>query len=270
MAQELKVMTFNIRFDNPHDGIHGWPYRRELVVETIMDERPDLLGTQECTAGQLLFLVEHLEGYRAILPPRPEDEDPMVQMPTIFYRVQSLRPISFGEFWLSRTPGVYKSKDWGAAFPRLFTYGKFSPLGSERPFWFANTHLDHVSSKARLEAARMIRKWISRKKLPVILVGDFNENPDGPVHRILTEGPRPLLDSWREKARFCEEREPSTIHHFTGVGKGGRIDWILVSPGILTLEVHLVKRREGLPSDHFPLVAKVLLPERGNLARKSP
>jgi len=270
VAQELKVMTFNIRFDNPHDGIHGWPYRRELVVETIMDERPDLLGTQECTAGQLLFLVEHLEGYRAILPPRPEDEDPMVQMPTIFYRVQSLRPISFGEFWLSRTPGVYKSKDWGAAFPRLFTYGKFSPLGSERPFWFANTHLDHVSSKARLEAARMIRKWISRKKLPVILAGDFNENPDGPVHRILTKGPRPLLDSWREKARFCEEREPSTIHHFTGVGKGGRIDWILVSPGILTLEVHLVERREGLPSDHFPLVARVLLPERGNLARKSP
>lgn len=260
MGFELRVMTFNVRFDNPDDGIHAWPYRKKLVVETIMDERPDLLGTQECTATQLSYLMEHLEGYRPSIPQRPKDDDPMVQMPTIFYRMESVKPILCGEFWLSQSPAVYKSKSWGAAFPRLFTYGKFKPRKWRTFFWFANTHLDHISADARLEAARMIRSWFSRKKVPVILVGDFNEPPEGPVHGILTEGPSALRDVWRGKASLGQGDDSSTIHHFTGRGKGGRIDWILASPSIIALEAHLVRREEGFPSDHFPLVAKLLLP----------
>jgi endonuclease/exonuclease/phosphatase family metal-dependent hydrolase len=253
---QLKVMTFNLRFDNPEDGPHAWPLRRELAVRTILEEAPDLLGTQECTISQLQYLIEKLEGYRACIPPRQRDDDPTSQMPTIFYREERWSISRCGEFWLSETPAVYRSKSWEAAFPRLFTHGKFRHLPTGKQLWFANTHLDHVSAQARLMAARMIRGWVLRRRLPLVLVGDFNEGVDGPVHQLLTHGP--LRDVWRDW-RGCEGPEASTIHHFTGKGQGGRIDWILASRHFQAVEIHLVERQEGFPSDHFPCVSTLRL-----------
>lgn len=250
----LKIMTFNIRFDNPQDGPNAWPFRKELVVKTILEESPDLLGTQECTIAQLQYLMENLKGYAACLPPRQRDDDPRVQMPTIFFRKEGMNPWECGEFWLSETPRIYRSKSWESAFPRLFTYGKFLHVASGRRLWFADTHLDHVSAKARFMAAEMILAWVMRKRLPLVLVGDFNEEPSGAVHRILTAGKGQLQDVWT-KGKRTEDSEPSTIHHFTGKGQGGRIDWILASDHFKVLESHLVQRAEGFPSDHFPCVA---------------
>ncbi len=254
----IKIMTFNVRFDNPQDGPNAWPFRKELVLRTILEESPDLLGTQECTISQLQYLMENLRGYAACLPQREKDDDPRVQMPTIFFRKDGLRPVECGEFWLSETPSIYRSKSWESAFPRLFTYGKFLHVPTGRKLWFANTHLDHVSAKARLMAAGMILDWVLRKRLPLVLVGDFNEQAEGAVHRILTCGKSKLQDVWK-KGRRAEGAEPSTIHHFTGKGEGGRIDWILASFHFKVLESHLVERTDGFPSDHFPCVATLQL-----------
>ena len=49
----LKVMTFNIRYDEEADGRHAWRHRRDLAIETIRRHDPDLLGVQEPTAAQL-------------------------------------------------------------------------------------------------------------------------------------------------------------------------------------------------------------------------
>lgn len=256
----IKIMTFNVRFENPQDGPNAWPFRKELVARTILEEAPDLLGTQECTVSQLQYLMENLEGYAACFPPRQEDDDPAVQMPTIFFRLGKLNPSECGEFWLSESPSIYRSKSWEAAFPRLFTYGKFLHVPTGRKFWFSNTHLDHVSALARSMAARMIRAWAMGRRLPLVLVGDFNEEAGGPVHRILTSGKRGLRDVWRQQSQ-APGPEPSTIHHFTGKGEGGRIDWILASNHFKVLETHLVTRQEGFPSDHFPCVATLQLGE---------
>jgi hypothetical protein len=42
----MRIMTFNLRFANPQDGPNCWEFRKELVVETIVTNRPDLVGTQ--------------------------------------------------------------------------------------------------------------------------------------------------------------------------------------------------------------------------------
>ncbi len=252
----LKVMTFNVRFDNPQDGLNAWPFRKQLVVKTILEEAPDLLGTQECTISQLNYLMEHLEGYSACLPPRQTDSDPRVQMPTIFFRTKRWRISQCGEFWLSETPDIYRSKSWESAFPRLFTHGKFLDVSTGRKLWFGDTHLDHVSAKARWMAARMIRRWVAARRLPIVLVGDFNEDAGGTVHQILTSGNSKLQDVWRAKGN-SKGPEPSTIHHFTGTGSGGRIDWILASEHFSVLDARLVERSEGFPSDHFPCVASL-------------
>ena len=43
----LKVTSANIRFQNPADGLHDWPFRRGPMSEIINDFAPDILGTQE-------------------------------------------------------------------------------------------------------------------------------------------------------------------------------------------------------------------------------
>ena len=66
-------MTFNLRFANPADGPNEWEFRKELVVEVILNHRPDLLGTQEGTVPQLQYLTEHLAGYLPLTAHRQVD-----------------------------------------------------------------------------------------------------------------------------------------------------------------------------------------------------
>jgi endonuclease/exonuclease/phosphatase family metal-dependent hydrolase len=255
---DLTVMTFNLRFDNPDDGPHAWAFREQRVIETVLAARPDLLATQEGMPAQLEALRHGLKGYKASLPGRPKDPHPRVQCPTIFFRHERLSLGTAGEFWLSETPHAYLSKSWGSAFPRMFTYARFQHRATGRRLWFGNTHLDHFSSRARLEGARLIRAWARRKRLPVILAGDFNDQPDSDVHGVFTGGPPALADSWRRAPGTRDDGWP-TVHHFTGIPAGERIDWILVSRGIAVEEARIIPCEPGKvpPSDHFPYWIRV-------------
>jgi endonuclease/exonuclease/phosphatase family metal-dependent hydrolase len=251
----MRIMTFNLRFANPLDGLNRWEFRKELVVETILAHQPDLLGTQEGTVPQLEFLTGHLPGYRSLMEHR--EIDWTCQYPTIFYRAGAFDTKNGGEFWLSQTPGEHRSKSWDSAFPRMVTYGLFRETGRGLWFYFANTHLDHISELARLHGSRMVREFFLPKKKPIVLVGDFNEPPDAPVYRQLIGLHSPLTDTWR--ALHAAEEEMPTQHQFDGQPKGSRIDWILVTPPFRVKEVEIIRHNQDgrYPSDHFPYLAEV-------------
>ncbi len=260
MRVSLKVMTFNLRFDNPEDGVNAWPLRKERVVRTILKESPDLLATQEGMRHQLEYLIRNLPGYKPSMPWRTPDPEPRVQMPTIFFGAGRFGLKACGEFWLSETPNVHRSKSWGSAFPRLFTYGRFVHLPTGRGLWFGDTHLDHISREARVQGTRMILRWARPKRLPFILAGDFNDLPGSEVHGILTQDSRAVRDTWWE-AHGSHHDSASTVHNFTGKGAGGRIDWILASPGIQVQEAYILDEMDenAFPSDHFPYVTRLTL-----------
>jgi endonuclease/exonuclease/phosphatase family metal-dependent hydrolase len=251
----MRVMTFNLRFATPLDGPNEWEFRKELVAEVILNHRPDLLGTQEGTVPQLLYLEEHLPGYLPLTAHR--QVDPTCQYPTIFYRADRFHVNESDEFWLSETPAVHRSLSWGSAFPRLATYGLFQESGRDLSFYFVNTHLDHISEAARREGARMIRNFFFPANLPIILVGDFNEPPGDLVYRELIGGDSPLRDSWREV--HPPGQEATTQHGFDGALIGNRIDWILATPPFQVRRVAVVKDSQDgrYPSDHFPYEAEV-------------
>jgi endonuclease/exonuclease/phosphatase family metal-dependent hydrolase len=251
----MRVMTFNLRFATPLDGPNAWEFRKELVVEVILNHRPDLLGTQEGTVPQLEYLAEHLPGYLPLTAHR--NVDPTCQYPTIFYRADRFHVDESNEFWLSETPAVHRSVSWGSAFPRMATFGLFQETGRDLNFYFINTHLDHISKAARQEGARMIRKLFFPLNLPIILVGDFNEPPGDPVYQELIGAGSLLRDSWREVHPLGQEA--STQHGFEGELRGSRIDWILVTPPFQVRRVAIVTdSRDGrYPSDHFPYEAEV-------------
>jgi endonuclease/exonuclease/phosphatase family metal-dependent hydrolase len=248
-------MTFNLRFATPVDGPNEWEFRKELVVEVILKHRPDLLGTQEGTVPQLQYLAEQLPGYQPLTSHR--QVDPTCQYPTIFYLADRFHVQESNEFWLSETPAVHRSRSWGSAFPRLATYGLFQETGRTINFYFINTHLDHISSAARFQGARMIRNFFFSLNLPIILVGDFNEPPGDPVYQELLGGGSPLRDTWR--ALHPPGQEATTQHGFDGSLKGSRIDWILAALPFQIRRVAIVtdKQNGRYPSDHFPCEAEV-------------
>jgi len=60
---ELKVMTFNIRYDNPGDGPYRWSLRKPLVKDLLDSEQPQVACFQEVLAGQMNDLSGMLPGY---------------------------------------------------------------------------------------------------------------------------------------------------------------------------------------------------------------
>jgi endonuclease/exonuclease/phosphatase family metal-dependent hydrolase len=247
----MRVMTFNIRFENDQDGPNAWVHRRELVARIIERYSPQIVGTQEAKWHQLLYLRDRLSDYDFCAPGRVVDETS--QYPTLFYLAKAFEVEEAAEFWLSKTPDVHRSKSWDSGFPRMMSYLKLTAKGSGHPFWVAVTHLDHIGSEARFEQASMLSRWVKEREEPVILMGDFNDDPQSRVHQLLAGPERLLRDTW-QFPKQGKRGETGTHHGFTGVPKDQRIDWILVSRHFRVLEARIVRDDfDGrYPSDHFP------------------
>ena len=247
----MRVMTFNLRFENEQDGANAWFHRRELVIHLIRRYAPSILGTQEGKWSQLLYLQDHLPEYHLHAPARVLDDT--CQYPTLCLRRDTFDVRGGEEFWLSRTPEIHRSKDWDSAFPRMVSYARLRDRKTGGILWVAVTHLDHMGSEARYEQARILVEWMKTRKGPVIFMGDFNEPPGSSVHQVLAAPGRRLRDTWQILGR--EEGPESLTHHgFRGIPQKARMDWILVSPHFKVKDANIIKDRfEGrYPSDHFP------------------
>lgn len=257
----MRVMTFNLRFENDTDGDNAWVFRRELAAAVISRWRPDILGTQEGKRDQLLFLAAALPEYGLYMPGREMDET--IQCPTLFFRKSSVKVLDGGEFWLSETPGVRLSKSWDSAFPRMMSWARVSMVQGRRRFITAVTHLDHLGAVARLEQGSMMAHWVNRQTLPVVLMGDFNDAPGSPVHELLTRSR--LHDAWLTAGKK-DSQAFFTRHRFDGVPRVARLDWILTDKRFCVKGIWIVHdRHQGrYPSDHFPVVAdmEMISPEK--------
>ena len=263
----MDIMTINLRYRNEEDLENHWNDRRGIIANLINKHLPTVIGTQEGYKDQLDDLARLSPGYAYI------DAQKLVsiqrQCPTIFYRRDLLTPVSAGNFWLSEQPGIPDSKSWNTAFPRLVTYARFKIRETEQPFYFFNTHFDHVSDWARRESALLIlRKMreVNSEGLPVLLVGDFNMGTDAMEHQLLTgktdyDGIKGNFHNVWEKCGLPREGA-DTYHGFTGVPKHGQMDWILATSHFRSLSIERNEEREGgkYPSDHFPVLARLALP----------
>ena len=251
---KMDVMTFNLRFDNEKDGANAWSLRRALVVQLVEKYSPSVFGTQEGIWSQLAYLKDNLPTYHLHAPNRTFD--PTCQYPTLLFHKDKFEILEGGEFWLSLTPRVHRSKNWDSAFPRMMSYAKVRIAGDGDPVWFAVTHLDHMGTEARYQQAGMIADWVKQRTGPVILMGDFNDTPGSPVHKTLASPETGLKDTWRLAGRK-EAPDSMTHHEFTGVPQKARMDWIMISPHFKVRETKIIRdnRNGRYPSDHFPYMA---------------
>ena len=256
----LTVMTYDLKFASTSPP-NAWPQRRPLMAELIEKLAPDVFGTQEGLYGQLQDLAADLPAFQWIGMGR--DGGSRGEFSAVFYRTARLEPLAFDHFWLSDTPEVIGSKTWGPKLARMVTWVKFRDRQTKREFIFVNTHFDHQVQAAREKSARLIRERVAKfdAKLPVLFVGDFNAAADtNQAYVILTED-KFFTDTWAT-ARERVNEGIGTLNGFKALQKDGpRIDWILGRGAVTAdrLEIVPFSRDGHFPSDHCPVVAKLLL-----------
>jgi len=263
-ADDVRVMSYNLRMGTAPDGVNHWDRRRRFLVETITSFDPDLLGTQETLGFQRDFLAEGLPAYDHLGVGR-DDGHEGGEMMALYFRRDRFERVDGGHFWLSETPTVPGSKGWDAAFPRMVTWVKLRDRRrpESRPIVFMNTHLDHEGATARVESLRLIRSRLAALagESDLILAGDFNTGEGSPPYVALfgAEGdvPSPVVDSYR----IARPQRTAAEGTFTGFSAdqvaGERIDWIAVSPDwqVLVATIDRSARDGRTPSDHFAVTA---------------
>lgn len=262
----LRVGTFNIRLARAHDGDDGWEHRKDLVVKTIRAMDVDLLGVQEAWPEQTQYLQEHLPEYKHLV--RSREIDPVEGESTpIFYRHERWQadPEEQGHFWLSDTPEVPASITWKNACPRIVTWVRLIDRATGRGLYFYNTHLDHVSELARVKGSQLLAQRIAARKHaePVLVTGDFNcgEKSEGIQFLQGLQGQTPvaLVDTFRRAQPDAEV--VGTFNGFRGATGGAKIDYVFATAPVevRASEIRHDSRDGRYPSDHFPVLAEVVL-----------
>lgn len=263
-GEPVRVMSLNLRYDNPADGVNRWSERRDLLVDVVRAFHPDLLGTQECLASQAAFLREALPEYAFIGAGR-DDGKLKGEMTALFFRADRFELLDSGHFWLSKTPDVPGSKSWDAAITRMVSWVNLRDRRDDTTIWCFNTHFDHRGEQAREMSSQLLRERVLEMSggQRVVITGDFNASAEGRVSSLLRgsvdDGPT-LVDTYRAVHPLVERGE-GTFDDFKGVDTGDRIDWIVVTPDVRVIDAGIDRTHVGdhWPSDHFPVTAVVRL-----------
>ena len=247
----MKIASSNIRFENPADGPNDWPLRRDLWRNMISQFSPWILGTQEGRRPQLEDVATLLGEFNLVSDHREWIEERMY--PCLFYDESKVDLLRSGDSWLSQTPEVPGSKSFDSAFPRLCTWAEFKLKSYGLELFVVNTHLDHMQAHTRAHQISVLLHCIKKENsrdLPLILMGDFNEDPFGEVRQSINQHMPSLIDPWFQ----LNLPEESSHHKFSGHNpEGSRIDWILVDGIFKPKSIELDKSSNGntWPSDHF-------------------
>lgn len=260
----IRVMSFNIRYDEPRDGGNAWPNRKKLVASLIRFHHVDIVGVQEALKGQLDDLSELLPEY-AWLGVARGDGKSAGEFSAIFYRRDRFKSLESSTFWLSETPDV-PSKGWDAALPRIVTWAKFSDNQTGKVFFHFNTHFDHLGVRSHEESARLLLQRIDQlaRRLPVLVTGDFNFIESSKAYQILTVKGLASTDPLRD-TKYISEHEhygpTSTFNDFKALVPNKKIDYVFVKGNVRVMQHGILSETWDLrfPSDHFPVLAEIIL-----------
>ncbi len=261
-AQQLRVMTYNIRYNNKGDSLNAWPHRKDNLVSQVLYHGVQVLGVQEALHDQMQDLATLLPRFRHAGGGR-EDGKEKGEYSAVFYDTTAVKMIRNETFWLSETPKVPGSKSWDAALNRVVTWCEFIDRKTKKRFYFFNTHFDHVGQVARRESASLLLRKVDSiaGKTPVIVTGDFNARPADEPIKVLVDKANPLhlLDT-RELSKTPAYGPTGT---FNGFGPKERdnlpIDYIFVKGkwNVLSHATFSQTWNGRFASDHFPILVEL-------------
>ncbi|MDE3740802.1 endonuclease/exonuclease/phosphatase family protein [Maribacter polysaccharolyticus] len=254
-SQEIKVMTYNIKYDHTIDTLNNWNDRKESMVKLIRYYNPVIVGMQEVLHRQISYLDSSLTDYSYVGVGRDDGQQKGEYSP-IFYNHRKLKVLESHTFWLSPTPDRI-SKGWDAALERICTYALFENREDHHKFYVFNTHFDHRGAKARKNSVALILekiKEINDGVHPLVLTGDFNLGPEeAPIQHLkkyLDEGmDHTQKPFYGPRGTFTGFDPNKMVNH--------KIDYIFVKGYKVQSYTHIDDRMENNKyiSDHLPVLA---------------
>jgi endonuclease/exonuclease/phosphatase family metal-dependent hydrolase len=249
---QLKISSFNIRFDNPQDGPNNWQNRKEQVVAYLQAENSEIIGMQEVLNGQFEYLSAQLTTYSSYGIGR-DDGLTAGEYAPIYFKTDRFNLLDSATIWLSETPDQ-PSRGWDAVINRVCTYLSLEDLETGEIIDVYNTHYDHVGTVAQLRSSELITELIATQSADhrVLLTGDMNVEPGSSPYNVL-ENSR-LQDSFDSPIKF------GPLGTFNGFTVGGvynrRIDYVFHSEGFFPAVYETVDKTadSNYLSDHFPVV----------------
>ncbi len=282
--------------DNAWINANQSPQRREVAVRIVTERDPDLIGFQEGEDGQLDYLAAQLPAYEFVRR-RPSggsgNENAAFAFKTnrielLDRDVFSLGPGPGGGYW-NNVPGTNFDPyvffpDMGLGFPRISLWGRFRWRDTGQEFLFHTTHFD-FNDGPQVGSARLIvdNARCRTDRMPAsplsVVVGDFNSTQANNDWALFTGATTndgisgDYVDSWEQVVGTWTDS--GTIHGFAGGVQPAsqRIDWILHRGGFAATQAVIVTDsawatnltthavRTQYPSDHYPVLADLRLPD---------
>ena len=258
--EKLKIISFNIRYNNPNDGENSWPNRSERVKNFLWSESADIIGLQEVLHNEVLELDRALFNYNFSerqyirVGIGREDGETKGEYSPIYFNSNRFSLVKSKTVWLSETP-TKPSKGWDAACERIATFALLFDLKTTDTLLVVNSHWDHEGVRARQESAKLILKEIEAFSSiqNIIFMGDLNCTPEDAALKKL-------------RAEFSDagigiSSKVGTFNRFERAKNPGapRIDYVfykLKNFGFSSYKVGNTDVAEPLLSDHFPVVVE--------------
>ena len=258
--QSQTFMTYNLRYNNPNDGVNRWDARKENVADLLQNYQPDVFGTQEGLSDQITWLDRTLADYSYVGVGR-DDGKQKGEYCAVFYKTAKYNLIKQATFWLSETPEEI-SVGWDAVLERICTYLLLENKETKQRFYVFNAHFDHIGNMARINSSKLISSKISKYNLdnyPCVLMGDLNLLPETDPIQYLSK----QLDDSKTLAGEKVSGPKGTFNAFKHKeAVTDRIDYIFISKGDARVNQYKVidDQVEGrYPSDHLPVLVEVEL-----------
>jgi len=272
VMHEVRIMTYNLRFDNPLDGKFGWANRKHMVASVIRFHKADIIGLQEPLSNQLDDILSQVKDFTYVGVGR-EDGGRDGEYSPILYRKSRYEVVNSGTFWLSETPEVPGSRSWKTSCTRICSWAAFQPLQGVTKdlctFYVFNTHLDHDSQEARKNGIRLITKKmeeLTQLKYPIIFTGDLNAIESAEEIKWITSNKRkdtkPIFKNCKDLSEYGHHGPTVT---FTGFDLKSQslIDYIFLHDAGSKCKVKVIQHgvpteiwdNKYPPSDHRPVIA---------------
>lgn len=261
VEQPVTIMSFNIRYDNPEDGLNRWEARVPLVAAYMDSVAPDIAGMQEVRHNQLIDLQKIMPGYSFIGTGRDDGKQGGEYSP-VFFRNDRFIMLDNSQFWLSETPEIPGSRSWDAAITRVVSWARLEDKLNGKILFVFNTHFDHRGVQARINSIRLLSDKIDEIAggHPVLVTGDFNIRKGSDDYNL-------MVDTFSENNELTNavyiSLNPVTDadNTFNGFRSGLEprvIDFIFVNNSFKVnyFRVDKVTSGEIFISDHWPVVAE--------------
>lgn len=234
---KLRIMTYNI-----HVGV-GMDKKLDLqrIADVILKEKPDIVGLQEVDRG-----VTRTEGKDEIAE--------LAKLTRMDYAFAHNLDYQGGQYGVAILSRFLIQKIDHQKYQNLREAERRGMLRVEleingRAVDFVTTHLDYQYADGRLFETEQMLKFLADVKNPLIVSGDFNDEPDGSSYQMMLRG---FDDAW------LASRVKGLGLSYPADKPVKRIDYIFLRTND-RWRVKKVWVVETVASDHLPVVADVEL-----------